>query len=465
MELQNKQAKNIEWVDTSILDDSYAKYSAQIVGIVGWIKSNRNNGSIGFVAFQDGTTFNQIQVVYRKNLSNFEEIKSLRTGCSISVVGKVVLTPEADQPFEIQASNVSILKDVASDYPIQKKNHSDEFLRQNAHLRVRTNKYFAIMKIRSELAYSIHLFFKNNGFIYLQSPIITSNDPEGAGEAFVLSDDKNNPFWPDKALLTVSGQFGAEAYAQAFKRVYTFGPTFRAEKSHTNRHLAEFWMVEPEVAFMNLNQLMILMESFIKHSIGYIKKFARKELDFCNQIKGNSLYQKLDSLLKNEFKKITYTEAIEILKKAVENNHLFEDNNIYWGMNLASEHERYLCERAFGTSIPIFIYNYPKQIKAFYMKVNADNQTVAAVDLLVPGIGELCGGSQREDNKEALIGRCKEMKIDTKNIDWYIQMRDYGYSRSSGFGLGFDRFVMFITGVDNLKDAIPFPRAHGLLNF
>lgn len=469
MNMDNKEvniSKNVAWIDANILFKDYDSLSNHIIGLVGWIKSNRNNGSVGFISFHDGTSFQQIQIVYKKQLVNFDEIKKLNTGCSISVIGKITITPDSSQKFEIQAIEIKILKKISENYPIQKKNHSDDFLRQNSHLRIRTNKYYSVMKMRSELAYSIHLFFKNNGFIYLHSPIITNIDPEGAGEAFELKDNIIDPYWPKKALLTVSGQFAAEAYAQAFRRVYTFGPTFRAEKSHTSRHLAEFWMVEPEIAFMNLAQLMDFMENFIKHSIVYMIKYTFEEIKFCNEHIDKNLLEKLNYVVKNDFKKVDYTNAIKILKNAVKlQKDIFENSNIYWGMDLNSEHERYLCENAFEVPTPIFVYNFPKHSKAFYMKLNDDNKTVAAVDLLVPTVGELCGGSQREDDKQKLINRCLELKMDTEQLKWYLKLRDYGYYRSSGFGLGFDRLLMFITGVNNLRDVIPFPRSHGLLDF
>ena len=469
MNMDNKEvniSKNVAWIDANILFKDYDSLSNHIIGLVGWIKSNRNNGSVGFISFHDGTSFQQIQIVYKKQLVNFDEIKKLNTGCSISVIGKITITPDSSQKFEIQAIEIKILKKISENYPIQKKNHSDDFLRQNSHLRIRTNKYYSVMKMRSELAYSIHLFFKNNGFIYLHSPIITNIDPEGAGEAFELKDNIIDPYWPKKALLTVSGQFAAEAYAQAFRRVYTFGPTFRAEKSHTSRHLAEFWMVEPEIAFMNLAQLMDFMENFIKHSIVYMIKYTFEEIKFCNEHIDKNLLEKLNYVVKNDFKKVDYTNAIKILKNAVKlQKDIFENSNIYWGMDLNSEHERYLCEKAFEVPTPIFVYNFPKHSKAFYMKLNDDNKTVAAVDLLVPTVGELCGGSQREDDKQKLINRCLELKMDTEQLKWYLKLRDYGYYRSSGFGLGFDRLLMFITGVNNLRDVIPFPRSHGLLDF
>lgn len=447
------------WTDYQILENVN-------VSLVGWVRANRESGSIGFISFNDGSSLNSVQVVYKKeSISNYEALKALTLSSSVLIEGKLVLTPTAKQPFEIQAEKIEILKEADAGYPIQKKHHSNEFLRTVAHLRPRTNKFFSIMKIRSELSNSIFEFFKNNGFVYVHSPIITSNDTEGAGEAFDVVSEQEPNFFGKKALLTVSGQFGAEAYAQIYKRVFTFGPTFRAEKSHTNKHLAEFWMIEPEIAFIDLNKLTVVMEQMVKHSIVYLFKYAKSELEYCNEFidKDKKLIDRLNNVINNSFPRVQYRDAINLLKKAVQEGHSFNDTNIYFGMDLGTEHERYICEKVY--QCPIFVLNYPKHIKAFYMKQNPDGETVAATDLLVPGIGELCGGSQREDSYQKLLKRCNEMDIDTIPIQWYLDLRKYGYYRSSGFGLGFDRFVMYLTGCDNIRDAIPFPRSHGQLEF
>lgn len=450
--------------ETKRLWNDYENLNNEFICLVGWIRANRESGSIGFIVFNDGSSLQPVQIVYKKeSLSNYEEIKNATISSSILIEGKLIVTPKAKQPFEIRASKINILKLADSSYPIQKKHHGNEFLRTVAHLRGRTNKFYSIMKIRSELSNSIFDFFKNNGFIYIHSPIVTSNDSEGAGEFFQVDSPERN-FFGKKALLTVSGQLAAEAYAQVYKRVFTFGPTFRAEKSHTNRHLAEFWMVEPEMAFTNLNKLTIVMEQMIKHAIVYVFKYARAELEFCNENINKNLIENLKNIVINDFQRLEYKEAINLLKKAVEEKLVkFENENIYFGMDLATEHERYICEKVFNS--PVFVLNYPKDVKAFYMKQNPDGYTVAATDLLVPGVGELCGGSQREDNYQSLIRRCNELGIDTSSIQWYLDMRKYGYYCSSGFGLGFDRLVMYITGVDNIRDVIPFPRAHDQLDF
>lgn len=435
------------------------------VCLVGWVRANRESGSIGFIGFSDGTELRPIQIVYKRDtLNNYEDLKKLPLSSAVLIEGVLVCTPGARQPFEVQATKIDILKEADLNYPIQKKHHSNEFLRAVAHLRPRTNKFFSIMKIRSELANSLFEFFKNNGFIYVHSPIITANDGEGAGECFVVDAPNDPKFFGRKALLTVTGQMHAEAYAQAYRRVFTFGPTFRAEKSRTNRHLSEFWMLEAEIAFMDLAQLTIVMEQMVKHSIAYLFKYVKPELQHLNEKVSKDLVNNLTRIYKTPFARIQYREAIELLKQAVREEKVkFEDNNIFFGMNLATEHERYICEKLIKA--PTFVLNYPKEIKAFYMKQNADGQTVAACDLLVPGVGELCGGSQREDSYQRLMRRCNELDMDVSPIKWYIEMRKYGYYRSAGFGLGFDRLVMYLTGLDNIRDAIPFARVPGQLDF
>lgn len=454
----------MEIFETKKLWNEYEILDGLTVSLLGWVRANRESGSIGFISFNDGSSLKPVQIVYKKEtIANYDQLKSLNLSSSILVEGTLVATPGAKQPFEVQATKIDVLKEADPNYPIQKKHHGNEFLRTVAHLRGRTNKFYSIMKIRSELSNSIFEFFKNNGFTYLHSPIITSNDSEGAGEFFQVDSPSDKNFFGKRALLTVSGQMAAEAYAQVYKRVFTFGPTFRAEKSHTNRHLAEFWMIEPEMAFIDLNRLTDVMELLIKHSIVYLMKYAKPELEYCNEHIDSNLLSKLSKIVKNPFKRVDYKDAISLLRKAVQEGVKFQNRNIYFGMDLATEHERYICEKVYNC--PVFVLNYPKEIKAFYMKQNPDGDTVAATDLLVPGVGELCGGSQREDSYQKLMRRCNELNMDISSIQWYLDMRKYGYYRSSGFGLGFDRLVMYLTGLDNIRDAIPFPRTHEQLDF
>ncbi len=451
-------------IELKELIKQYKQLSNKNVKIQGFVKNNRFNGNIGFISLNDGTCFENIQIVYKKNdISNVDEIAQARIYSAILVEGQLLLTPEAQQPFEIVANKIELLKQCDEDYPLQNKKHGLEFLRDIAHLRPRTKLFSAVMRARSELSYAIHEFFHQNGYVWTASPIITSNDGEGAGETFFVTTDDNESFFNKKACLSVTGQLQGEAYAQAFKKIYTFGPTFRAEKSHTARHAAEFWMIEPEIAFCDLNELMTIAESMIKHIVKYYKNVCQSEIDYFSKEVDNEVINRIEYLLKNDFKKLSYKEGIEILANAVANGHQFEDNNIYFGMDLGSEHERYLCEQVING--PVFLYNYPKDIKAFYMKQNSDNLTVAATDLLVPGIGELIGGSQREDDYNKLLSRCNELKMDLEPLNWYLDLRRYGYYMSSGFGLGFERLVMYLTGISNIRDAIPFPRTHGLLNF
>lgn len=427
--------------------------------IRGWVKFNRLSGKIGFIELNDGSSLNNIQVVYKKvSTKGFEESSKLRTGSSILVNGKVNTNKDS---FEVLAEEIIVLKDSAEDYPLQKKEHSMEFLRDIAHLRGRTQTMISIMTVRSKLAFAIHKFFNENGFKWISTPVITSNDAEGAGENFVIEQSKEEPFFNKEAKLTVSGQLNAEAYSQAFQKVYTFGPTFRAERSHTNRHLAEFWMIEPEIAFIDLTQLMAIIEAFIKSIINYVCINCKDEINFFIKQKP-FLSERIDILLKKNFIRLEYKEAIEILKKAAQDK-IFEDNDIFFGKDIASEHERYLCEQVYKS--PVFLYNFPKEIKAFYMKVNPDNKTVAATDLLVPGVGEIVGGSQREDDYNKLLNRTKELNMDISSIQWYLDLRKYGYSLGAGFGLGFERLIMYILGLDNIRDTIPFPRYNGKLNF
>lgn len=433
------------------------------VRLVGWVRSNRDSGSIGFISFFDGTCINSVQLVYKKTeTENFDEARTVRTGSAIYIEGEVVESIKENQHFEILLTSFRILKQADEDYPLQKKEHTSEFLRSIAHLRQRTNKFNTIMKVRSEMSFAIHNFFRQNDFVWVSTPIITSNDAEGAGENFnVIASEKN--FFDKPASLTVSGQLHAEAYAQAYKRVYTFGPTFRAEKSNTNRHISEFWMIEPEIAFCDINQLMFLIETFIKYLIRFVLKNCKEEIAFLNKSVDSHLAQRLLAVVDSEFVKLEYKEAIKILKNEISKGYRFEDNDIFFGKDLASEHEKYLCEVVYNK--PVFLYNFPQEIKAFYMKQNQDGTTVAACDLLVPGIGEIVGGSQREDDYRKIVKRCQTLGIKTDEIDWYLNLRRFGYFKSSGFGLGFERFLMYITGVSNIKDVIPFPRSYGTINF
>lgn len=430
------------------------------VSVRGWIRFNRLSGKIAFIELNDGSTIRNLQIVYKKaSTVGFDEAAKLRTGSSILVKGKVNANKTT---FEVVADEIVVLKESAEDYPLQKKEHSMEFLRDIAHLRTRTQTFSAIMSVRSSLAFAIHKFFNDNGFKWVATPLITSNDAEGAGENFIIHQDEQNPFFDKEAKLTVSGQLNAEAYAQAMQKVYTFGPTFRAERSHTNRHLSEFWMVEPEIAFVDLQQLMAVIEAFIKSIIQHVCKHCKNELNFFIEQKP-FLKERINTLLTKNFVKLDYKDAIEKLKEAAEKEKCFEDNDIFFGKDIASEHERYLCEKVYNA--PIFLYNFPKEIKAFYMKVNKDGRTVAATDLLVPGVGEIVGGSQREDDYEKLLQRTKDLNMDVSSIQWYLDLRKYGYYSSAGFGLGFERLIMYILGLDNIRDTIPFPRYNGKLNF
>ncbi len=440
------------------------KLIGQELTIEGWVKFNRDSGKIVFLAMNDGTTIKNLQIVCKaEGLKNFDKIKTFRLASAVKVKG-VLKQGREPGSVELEAKEVKLLKLADEDFPLQNKEHSNEFLREIAHLKARATTTQAIARIRTELAYAIHNFFHTKGFIYLASPIITSNDCEGAGENFIIKEDPANPFFAGiTPSLTVSGQLNAESYALGMKKVYTFGPTFRAERSHTNRHLAEFWMVEPEINFMNLRQLTMLIEQMIKNIITKVLNKCGDEIKFLNQKYNNNTYETLTKLLNEKFVRLDYAKAVDILKEAVANGHKFEDANIFFGKDFGAEHERYLCEQHFKA--PVFLMNFPKEIKAFYMKANPDGKTVAACDLLVPGIGEIVGGSQREDDYNKIVKRCQEMNIDTKSLQWYLDLRKYGYYRSSGFGLGFERFLMYITGVDNVKDVIPFPRFEGELKF
>ena len=441
-------------------------YTGREVSVGGWVRSNRDSKTFGFLVLNDGTYFETLQVVYSDGLSNFEELTRLNVGSAVIVKGTIVATPEAKQPFEMQASEVVLEGASGGDYPLQKKRHSFEYLRTIPHLRARTNTFQAVFRVRSLIAYAIHTFFMERGFVYVHTPLITGSDCEGAGEMFqVTTMDLNNiPRTPDGAVdysrdffgketnLTVSGQLNVETYAFAFRNVYTFGPTFRAENSNTTRHAAEFWMIEPEMAFADLTDDMALAESMLKYIIRYVLENAPEEMAFFNQFVDKGLIERLEHVLRSDFAHVTYTEAIRILEKQ---NDRFE-YKVSWGCDLQTEHERYLTEQEFKR--PVFVTDYPKEIKAFYMKLNEDGKTVAAMDCLVPGIGEIIGGSQREDKLEILEKRMEELGLKKEDYDFYLDLRRYGSVRHAGFGLGFERCVMYLTGMSNIRDVIPFPR-------
>ena len=435
------------------------------VRIEGWIRTIRDSKNFGFIELNDGTFQKNVQVVFENDLSNFEEVRKYSTGSAITVTGDLLLTPEAKQPFEIKASKIVLEAPSDPSYPLQKKRHSMEYLRTIAHLRPRTNTFSAVFRVRSLAAYAIHKFFTERGFIYAHPPIITASDAEGAGELFKVTTlnleniekidgktDYSKDFFGRSAYLTVSGQLEAEIFALAFKKTYTFGPTFRAENSNTARHASEFWMVEPEIAFADINDNMDLAEDMIKYIVNYVLENAGEEMEFFNSFVEKGLLEKLDNVVNSEFGRINYTEAVDILMK---NNDNFE-YPVKWGTDIQTEHERYLSEKIFKR--PVFAVNYPKEIKAFYMRMNEDNKTVAAMDLLVPGIGELIGGSQREERLEYLEKRMDEMGIHKDNMWWYLELRKYGGVKHSGYGLGFERLIMYLTGMSNIRDVIPFPR-------
>ncbi len=441
-------------------------YLDKEIEAVGWVRSNRGSKAFGFLVINDGSYFNTLQVVYHDTMENFAEISKLNVGAAVIVKGKLVATPEAKQPFEIQADSVMVEGDSAPDYPLQKKRHSFEYLRTISHLRPRTNTFQAVFRVRSLVAYAIHRFFQEQGFVYVHTPLITGSDCEGAGEMFRVTtlDPKNPPLTDEGAVdysrdffgketnLTVSGQLNGETYACAFRNIYTFGPTFRAENSNTTRHAAEFWMIEPEMAFADLDDNMEIAEAMLKYVIQYVLDEAPEEMDFFNQFVDKGLLERLKGVMNSEFGRVTYTEAVEILEK---NNDKF-DYKVSWGCDLQTEHERYLTEEVFKR--PVFVTDYPKEIKAFYMKQNEDGKTVAAMDCLVPGIGEIIGGSQREDDYEKLVTRMRELELNEADYGFYLDLRKYGSVRHSGFGLGFERCVMYLTGMGNIRDVVPFPR-------
>ena len=442
------------------------EYFDKEVTIGGWVRGNRDSKSFGFLVINDGTFFEALQVVYADNLENFDKITKLNIGSAVIAKGKIVATPDAKQPFEMQASEIVIEGESTPDYPLQKKRHTFEYLRTISHLRARTNTFEAVFRVRSVAAYAIHKFFQERGFVYVHTPIITGSDCEGAGEMFqVTTMDMNNlplteegkvdftqDFFNKPTNLTVSGQLNVETYAFAFKNVYTFGPTFRAENSNTTRHAAEFWMIEPEMCFADLKDDMMCAEAMLKYVIRYVLDNCPEEMNFFNSFVDKGLIERLEHVVNSDFGHVTYTDAIKILEK---HNDEF-DYKVFWGCDLQTEHERYLTEKEFKR--PVFVTDYPKEIKAFYMKLNDDGKTVAACDCLVPGIGEIIGGSQREDNYELLEKRMEELGLNKEDYDFYLDLRKYGSARHAGFGLGFERCIMYLTGMGHIRDVIPFPR-------
>ncbi len=442
------------------------EYKDKEITLEGWVKTIRDSKTFGFIELNDGSFFKNVQIVFSDKLDNFAEIAKLSISSSIKVTGTFVITENAKQPFEIQASKVEILNLCDLEYPLQKKRHSFEYLRTISHLRPRTNTFNAVFRVRSVFAYAIHKFFQERGFVYVHTPILTSSDAEGAGEmfnvnSFDLTDipktedgqvDYSKDFFGKPAHLTVSGQLNVETYATAFRNVYTFGPTFRAENSNTVKHAAEFWMIEPEICFADLNDDMDLAEEMLKYTFSYVLEHCKEEMEFFNNFVDKGLLERLNNVIHSDFARISYTDAIKELEKA---NDKFEFK-VSWGVDLQTEHERYLCEQVFKK--PVFVTDYPMAIKAFYMKQNPDGKTVAAADLLAPGIGEIIGGSQREENYDKLVARMKELNMDIDSYNWYLDLRKYGSCDHAGFGLGFERAIMYLTGMQNIRDVIPFPR-------
>lgn len=442
------------------------QYKDKKVTVGGWVRSNRDSKNFGFLVVNDGTFFEPLQIVYGSEMENFGDIAKIGVGAAVVVTGKIVETPGAKQPIEMHAEEVLVEGPSPADYPLQKKRHSFEYLRTISHLRPRTNTFQAVFRVRSLAAYAIHKYFQERNFVYVHTPLITGSDCEGAGEMFQVTTldlenvpkteegkvDYSQDFFCKPTNLTVSGQLDAETYAFAFRNVYTFGPTFRAENSNTTRHAAEFWMIEPEMAFADLDDDMCLAEGMLKYIIRFVLEHAPEEMNFFNQFVDKGLLDRLHNVLNSEFGRVTYTEAVKILE---EHNDEF-DYKVSWGCDLQTEHERYLTEQVFKK--PVFVTDYPKEIKAFYMKMNPDNKTVAAVDCLVPGIGEIIGGSQREDDYGRLVARMDELGLKKEDYDFYLDLRKYGSTRHAGFGLGFERCVMYLTGMSNIRDVIPFPR-------
>lgn len=442
------------------------KYSNKEIEIAGWVRTNRAQKEFGFLNINDGTTLENIQVVYEDGLENFKDIQKISVGSSVSVKGTLILTPQMKQAFEIKALSVVLLGDADETYPIQPKRHTREFLRENAHLRMRTNLFNAVFRVRSRVAYAIHQFFQENDFVYVHTPLITGNDGEGAGQTFTVTTlplenvpkdkfgniDYKEDFFGIKTNLTVTGQLEAEAYAMAFRNVYTFGPTFRAENSSTQRHASEFWMIEPEMAFADLEDMMVVAEDMVKYIVKDVMEQLPEEMNLFDQFVEKGLKKKMTDLLNSKFERITHEQAISLLI----NSGVKFENEPGYGKDLAREHERYLTDVHFNG--PVFVTDWPKDIKAFYMRLNEDGKTVRAVDLLVPGSGELIGGSQREERLDLLIERMKRMHVPTDDLWWYLDLRRYGTCVHSGFGMGFERMIMYLTGVENIRDVIPFPR-------
>lgn len=447
--------------------DGPEQFADQEIRVRGWIRTNRGSNKFGFIELNDGSNFKSLQIVYEADkISNFDEISKAAISSALDVTGKFILTPDAKQPFELHAESISVEATSDSDYPLQKKRHSVEYLREIAHLRPRSNMFSAVFRVRSIAAFAVHKFFQDQDYVYVHTPILTGSDAEGAGEMFHVTNfdladvpknddgtvDYSKDFFGKETNLTVSGQLEAEIFASAFRNVYTFGPTFRAEDSNTTRHASEFWMIEPEMSFMDLSDMMDVGEAMIKYIITYTMEHAPQEMEFLNQFVDKGLIERLTHVANSEFKRVTYTEAVDLLIKSGEK---FE-YPVEWGIDLQTEHERYLTEKIFKG--PIFVTDYPKDIKAFYMRLNEDGKTVAACDCLVPGIGEIIGGSQREERLDVLENRIEELGMDKSNYWWYLELRKYGGVKHSGYGLGFERMVMYLTGVENIRDVLPFPR-------
>lgn len=464
----------MERLEIKKLFESSEAYANQSVTVCGWVRTLRDSKAIGFIEINDGSCFKGIQIVFEAaKLENYKDIAKLNVGSAIKVTGKLLLTPNANQPFEINADEISVEGFSTPDYPLQKKRHSLEYLRTIAHLRPRTNTFNAVFRIRSEAAYAIHKFFIDRGFVYAHTPLISCSDCEGAGEMFKVttldlndvpkkedgSVDYGEDFFQKPAYLTVSGQLQAETMALAFGKVYTFGPTFRAERSYTQRHAAEFWMIEPEMAFAELSDNMDVAEAMIKYVISYVLENCKQELEFLNKFVDKELIERLTAVATSDFGRVTYTDAVKMLE---EHNDEFE-YKVSWGCDLQTEHERFLTEKIFKK--PVFVTDYPKEIKAFYMRLNDDGKTVAACDCLVMGIGEIIGGSQREERLDVLEARINELGLDPKDYDWYLDLRRYGGVKHSGYGLGFERLVMYLTGISNIRDVLPFPRTTGSADF
>ena len=468
----------MDFIEQRLIFRDPGKYADQEINVCGWVRTNRNSNRFGFIELNDGTFFKSVQIVYEAELiDNFEEVAKLPLSTALSVVGTLVLTPGAKQPFEIKAKTITVEATSDADYPIQNKRHSLEYLRTQAHLRPRTNTFSAVFRVRSVAAFAIHKFFQERGFVYAHPPLITASDAEGAGEMFKVTtlDLDNVPRTPDgkvdydkdffgkPANLTVSGQLEAEIFALAFKNTYTFGPTFRAENSNTARHASEFWMIEPEMAFCDLQQNMDVIEAMVKYIITYVLENCPEEMNFFNSFIDKGLLARLDHVVNSEFIRLTYTRAIEILEKAQADGHKFEYKVTGWGMDLQSEHERYLTEEVFKA--PVFLIDYPSAIKAFYMRENEDGKTVAACDLLVPGVGEIVGGSQREERYDVLLNKIRKLGMDEQTYWWYLELRKYGGVKHSGYGLGFERMIMYLTGMSNIRDVLPFPRTPRTADF